>query len=240
MAKFKPKSVSRYGLPKTGQTVSYQDYDDGYFQKGYPLAGARFVDNGDNTIVDRATGLQWIKRPELIIPDGLNGNNIGIERGDWVSGTPYAAGDIVTDSSDNSAWICLIANSHEAVDFATERTNNPTYWQQSIWATSNYGGGVNPVYMVWSDAINNSLITHGGKSDYRLPNIKELMSIADYGRYSPAIDTDFFPNCQSDYYWSSTTYAADTDYAWVVGFDDGLVSYDVKYSHYFVRPVRQY
>ena len=44
-------------LPKTGQTTSYQTYDDGYYQMGNPIT-PRFTDNG-LTITDNATGLMW-------------------------------------------------------------------------------------------------------------------------------------------------------------------------------------
>ena len=54
---------SNGGLPKTGQ-YSYYPYDDGYYWMGYPLGGGqRFIDNGDGTVVDLATGLMWIKNP---------------------------------------------------------------------------------------------------------------------------------------------------------------------------------
>ena len=57
---------SNGGLPKTGQ-YSYYPYDDGYYQMGYPLGGGqRFIDNGDNTVIDLATGLMWVKDPVQI------------------------------------------------------------------------------------------------------------------------------------------------------------------------------
>lgn len=49
------------GLPKTGQIIEYRAGDDGTYKKGYPLSGVRFVDNGDGTITDNATGLMWAK-----------------------------------------------------------------------------------------------------------------------------------------------------------------------------------
>lgn len=52
--------VSKFYLPQTGQTTSYADGDDGHFQAGNPRA-TRFVDNGNGTITDRATGLTWVK-----------------------------------------------------------------------------------------------------------------------------------------------------------------------------------
>lgn len=51
---------SMYGIPKSGFKNSVYAHDDGHYQNGYPKRGARFVDNGDGTITDRATGLMWI------------------------------------------------------------------------------------------------------------------------------------------------------------------------------------
>jgi len=57
---------SLFGVTKSGQITSFADGDDGYYQKGYPQNGVRFVDNGDGTITDMATGLMWIKDPSQI------------------------------------------------------------------------------------------------------------------------------------------------------------------------------
>lgn len=51
----------------------------------------------------------------------------------------------------------------------------------------------------------------GNQSDWRLPNIKELESIADYTKTDPGIDTTYFPDVpgstgDSKAYWSSTNY----------------------------------
>lgn len=50
-------------LPKTGQTITYQNFDDGYYEKGAPLWGPHFTDKGNGTILDNATGLYWVKDP---------------------------------------------------------------------------------------------------------------------------------------------------------------------------------
>lgn len=56
--------VTDGGLPKTGQIFSIYPGDDGMYQMGFPLGGApRFIDNGDGTVVDMATGLMWVKDP---------------------------------------------------------------------------------------------------------------------------------------------------------------------------------
>ena len=42
--------------------------------------------------------------------------------------------------------------------------------------------------------------TFGGFSDWRMPTLKELASIADLSQYNPAINTAWFPNTVSSYY----------------------------------------
>jgi hypothetical protein len=65
-------------------------------------------------------------------------------------------------------------------------------------------------------------LTLGGASDWRLPNIKELASIADFAKY-PAADLVAFPATKENYYWSSTTVRSDTTTAWQVSFLGGGV-----------------
>jgi hypothetical protein len=46
-------------LPKTGQTSSYHNGDDGYYQEGVAWPDPRFLNAGDGTVSDRLTGLMW-------------------------------------------------------------------------------------------------------------------------------------------------------------------------------------
>ena len=73
---------------------------------------------------------------------------------------------------------------------------------------------------------------------WRLPNVKELSSLADKSRRNPAIDPVAFPDTLEDFYWSSSPYI-DRACAWGVTFDDGAVTYVARGGGSFsVRLVR--
>ncbi|MCX6761094.1 MAG: DUF1566 domain-containing protein [Candidatus Nealsonbacteria bacterium] len=81
--------------------------------------------------------------------------------------------------------------------------------------------------------------TSSNYSDWRLPNVKELMSIVNHGRYGQSIDPAYFPATVSGNYWSATTYKNNTAYAWFVYFFNGYVYGSLKASvSYFARCVR--
>lgn len=134
---------SLFGLPATSQTIVYQTNDDGTYQKGYPRQGARFVDNGDGTVTDNATGLMWPKDLEVL----------GV-------------------------------------------------------ATS------------WVDSINKAEVFAGaGYTDWRAPNLKELISIFNFGRSLAGENPgwyEIFTTVLSLHFWTSTTYIAGTTYAWAI------------------------
>ena len=78
----------------------------------------------------------------------------------------------------------------------------------------------------------------GNFTDWRVPTIRELLSIVDYTRYNPAIDTDTFPNTPSVWFWSVSPCAYDSGYAWIVSFSYGSSgNYGVSFSNR-VRCVR--
>lgn len=78
-----------------------------------------------------------------------------------------------------------------------------------------------------------------GFDDWRLPTIQELLSIVDYSRRSPAIDTNFFWGTKNDWYWSSTPAAASpADCAWIVNFNNGNSNWNNHDNRNQVRAVR--
>lgn len=105
--------------------------------------------------------------------------------------------------------------------------------------------------LTWSRTLGNKTVTDkkadklvaecraGGFADWRKPTVEELFLLADRTRYSPAIDTEAFPDCKSDWYWSSSPDASDpTDYAWIVHFYDGYSGGLGRSLYAWVRAVR--
>jgi hypothetical protein len=108
----------------------------------------------------------------------------------------------------------------------------------------------------WADALSaaNSLasgtiagLTDGSKAgDWRLPNVRELQTLVDYGRSYPAFPApaDFpFTGAQSDRYWSSSSRGMNDPpsavQAWHVYFGDGSVNSNTgKGNLYYMWCVR--
>jgi len=103
----------------------------------------------------------------------------------------------------------------------------------------------------WQDALDVFVATlnsnrFGGSSDWRLPTIKELAYLVDYGignKYTLSINRDFFPNTPNLSHWSSTpsprTDFTDPDNMMTLSFHYGATSIYAKPSYYCaVRAVR--
>ncbi len=93
----------------------------------------------------------------------------------------------------------------------------------------------------WGEAMKYCVVlTLAGYDDWRLPEIIELQSIADYSAVSPASNSLFsyqFSDEETSS-WSATTYTSNSDPAWSINFYDGYVSTSDKVNTYNVRCVR--
>jgi hypothetical protein len=120
-------------------------------------------------------------------------------------------------------------------------------------------GGINKSSgtLNWADALtwsNNLATGHCGLTDgstagqWRLPNVREMQSLVDYGFSKPALcntvgsgkwtEGASFIGVLASFYWSSTTYAGGTPSAWVVDLEAGNVTFYNKSSTGFLWPVR--
>lgn len=77
-----------------------------------------------------------------------------------------------------------------------------------------------------------------GATDWRLPNSNELRSITNLGKTNPAIDTAYFPQTKSRFYWSSSPTVVSRSGARGVDFDYGDDDYGSRSVNYHVRLVR--
>lgn len=179
-------------FPATGQTTCWDSTGNvipcaGTGQDGDIRAGAtlRYKDNGDGTIIDKNTGLQWEKKS--------------------------ADGDPLHDKDIGYTW-------DQAFTFVAE-LNTARFARHHDW---------------------------------RVPNVKELQSIVNYQKVSPAVSSAFNTNCvagfdaltgsctAADGYWSSTTYVGSPAlFAWDMDFT-GVYVYPIsdKRAKLHVRAVR--
>ncbi|MFH0350908.1 MAG: DUF1566 domain-containing protein, partial [Chromatiales bacterium] len=160
-------------FPASGQTTSVRAADDGDLEAGATLS---YTDNGDGTITDNNTGLQWEKKSD--------------------DGTIHDKDNIYT-------------------------------WEEAF-AVHVAGLNTEPCF--------------SGHCDWRVPNVKELQSIVNYGVPfpGPVVSPAFNNNCvgatvltgsctAASLYWSATTGAGNRarrrspNFAWFVGFVGGSV-----------------
>jgi len=91
----------------------------------------------------------------------------------------------------------------------------------------------------WEDAlIYAEQLSLANETDWRLPNIKELQSLADVSIGNPCINTNFFEINSSNKYWSSTTLPNQPTKSWYLDTQFGITTYDLKTAKLSVLCVR--
>ncbi|RUM62395.1 MAG: DUF1566 domain-containing protein [Sulfurimonas sp.] len=111
-----------------------------------------------------------------------------------------------------------------------EKTN--LIWQDNI--------SVKTDRFIWEDAIDYcEALDFANSQEWRVPNINELFSIVHMEHAFPSINTDIFKNIVPRYYyWSSTTFAGNTNFVWNIYFGYGHESTCTRNHRYYVRCVR--
>ena len=148
-------------------------------------------------------------------------------------GVYFYTGDDYVDGKDSSYYVRAVRGEQTQSAYTDNGDGTVTDTSTGLmWQKASSSG-------TWEQALTYcESLNLGGYTDWRMPTIKELHSIVDYSRYSPAINTTYFPNTVSSYYCSSTTDANCTARAWGVNFGDGHGKDDGKNTSYYVRAVR--
>ena len=100
----------------------------------------------------------------------------------------------------------------------------------------NCAGGTVGTY-TWANALCYCAgLIWGGLLYWHLPNAKELRSIVNERQTDgPTIDVTAFPNTPASWFWSSSSNAGATGYAWYVSLYYGNVDSNVKTGGYYAR-----
>lgn len=102
-------------------------------------------------------------------------------------------------------------------------------WQQDVWESDTWKLGLSHC----------EGMMFAGYNDWRMPNVKEILSIVDYSFENPAINTEYFPNTVLATYWSSSSSANSPINASGIDFGSGVnVTNRKSYSSIYVRAVR--
>lgn len=146
--------------------------------------------------------------------------------------TSYRTGDD-GDLEKGVAWPSPRFSDHDDGTVTDNRTG-------LIWVKAPHSLTGNSEVQTWDNAIDfcNSL-TFAEQTDWRLPNVRELQSLVDFGRANPALPSDHpFIGILTPRYWSSSSYAAGAQYVWHMTSSNGDVDYGSKTGVNYVWPVR--
>lgn len=122
-------------------------------------------------------------------------------------------------------WACTKDNHTNLI--RSLQTVTTIYWNH---ATSTSAG--RPI------ETHNTATRCGFADGWRVPTVRELLSIVHHGASSPTIDAPYFPSTTTYRYWSNDAYTLDSAYAWVVNFSYGGTQVSSKTMTNHVRLVR--
>ncbi|TVR02246.1 MAG: DUF1566 domain-containing protein [Desulfovibrionales bacterium] len=92
----------------------------------------------------------------------------------------------------------------------------------------------------WNSALRHASVhSYANYSDWRMPNVKELVSLVEFCRVTPSINTKFFPNTPATFFWTSSPPHEHWNTPFAVTFDFGrFTTYRFSLSALNIRLVR--
>ena len=176
---------------------------------------------------------------------GSDGSALSIQNATWSASGSEATG---------TTWSCVRDNvtgliwEVKTVDGGIHDKDNTYSWggttaighghpeKEGEYYDDSHEKVIDGTYSSWDSLVNGSNAEFlCGYSDWRVPTLTELLSIAHQGTTNPSIDTNYFPNTQSTWYWSASPNAYDTYFAWLLDFEYG---YDNNYFRSINNHVR--
>jgi hypothetical protein len=200
----------RDALAASGQLAKTGDGDAGFDFTKLDASGNDLPETAIewSCVRDNVTGLIW----EVKAPsNGSVGDSLhdADDRYNWYN----------TDSSTNGGSVGY-ADNDGAICYGYDNADTATYCNTEAFVNRVNAAGL------------------CGANDWRMPKKEELRSIVHYGRISPCIDTGYFPNATSNWYWSGSPGISSSTISWVVNFDYGYDSSGSQYGNNHVRLVR--
>ncbi|BDX05645.1 DUF1566 domain-containing protein [Planctobacterium marinum] len=128
---------------------------------------------------------------------------------------------------------------HDNGTVTDTRTN--LMWQTCLYGETYANGTCNPVGVIayWNEALDIAEnAQYAGYDDWRLPNIKELLSIVENQCVDPAMNLSVFPGASGTALWSSSPFN-DSNEIWFVFMNSGDTWHDgEEYEPYAFKLVR--
>lgn len=95
-------------------------------------------------------------------------------------------------------------------------------WQRAVTSTTfTWDGSTSPISTSAQYYCNHSSLGGAAPGFWRLPRIRELESLVDFGVHGASIDVTAFPNTPLYDFWSSSPDVVNAGYAWAVDFGSG-------------------
>lgn len=158
-----------------------------------------------------------------------------------------SSGAIAEQSCDGDTQTTAVENFTVLSDTTEYVVDNTTglAWARCVvgqsWDSTLQSCTGEPLRLTWQEALQQaSTFRAGNHTDWRLPNLKELVSIVERQCVEPAANLNLFPNAPDDRYWTSTPHTGSsmTTRSWAVAFYNGRIDTSEKSSDFYVRMVR--